>query len=112
MSSQASIASKCPFSDAAQDFQPFDTSDPFPFCRYAREQAPAFFYENLGYWVFSRHADCKTIFEDWMTFSSKNAQAPMRPFGEGCSTACCSLGMRRRPTMKIIWDRPEAATAA
>jgi pyruvate, water dikinase len=32
---------------------------------------------RFGYWIVSRHADIKAVFEDWRSFSSENAQAPM-----------------------------------
>jgi cytochrome P450 len=75
-------AKTCPFSDAARDFDPFDLTDPFPFYAYARAQAPIFYSDKLGYWVVSRHADIKAVFENWQVFSSENAQAPIRPLGE------------------------------
>ena len=75
-------AKACPFSDAASDFDPFDLTDPFPFYAFARDQAPVFYSERLGYWVVARHADIKAVFENWQVFSSANAQAPLRPLGE------------------------------
>ncbi len=75
-------ATACPFSNAADDFDPFDLTDPFPFYAFAREEAPVFYSEKLGYWVVSRHADIKAVFENWQVFSSENAQAPIRPLGE------------------------------
>lgn len=75
-------AKACPFSNAATDFDPFDLTDPFPFYAYARDEAPVFFSEKLSYWVISRHADIKAVFDNWQVFSSENAQAPIRPMGE------------------------------
>lgn len=75
-------AKACPFHNAAEDFDPFDLNDPFPFYEFAREEAPVFFSDKIGYWVVSRHADIKSVFENWQTFSSENAQAPVRPMGE------------------------------
>ena len=82
MSSSTAQAQRCPFSDASADFDPFDIADPFPFYQWARAQAPVFFSDQLGYFVVSRHADIKAVFENWRTFSSENAQAPMRPLCE------------------------------
>jgi cytochrome P450 len=82
MSSSTAQAQRCPFSDASADFDPFDIADPFPFYQWARAEAPVFFSDQLGYFVVSRHADIKAVFEDWRTFSSENAQAPMRPLCE------------------------------
>ena len=75
---------RCPFSNASDDFDPFDISDPFAFYEWSRAQAPVFFSGDIQYYVVSRHADIKAVFEDWQTFSSENAQAPLRPMcGEG-----------------------------
>jgi cytochrome P450 len=71
----------CPFTNASKDFDPFDLTDPFPFYEYARGEAPVFYSERLGYWVVSRHAEIKAVFENWQTYSSENAQAPFRPMG-------------------------------
>jgi cytochrome P450 len=95
----------CPFSDASTDFNPFDLSDPFPFYAFAREEAPVFYSERLGYWVVSRHADIKAVFDNWQVFSSKNAQAPLRPMGalgrkimsDGGFTAYSGLSARIPP---------------
>jgi len=78
----AATAKLCPFSDASVDFHPFDLADPFPFYEWARRQAPVFFSPELNYFVIARYADIKAVFDDWKTFSSENAQAPLRPIGE------------------------------
>jgi cytochrome P450 len=72
-------ASACPFSNAAEDFRPFDLKDPFPFYAYARANAPVFHLPDLGYWVVSRYDDVKSVFENWRVFSSEIAQQPVRP---------------------------------
>jgi cytochrome P450 len=82
MATSAAAAGTCPFSDASIDFHPFDLADPFPFYEWARAQAPVFFSPELNYFVVARYADIKAIFDDWKTFSSENAQAPLRPIGE------------------------------
>lgn len=96
---------RCPFSDPSKDFNPFDLSDPFPFYAYAREEAPVFYSDRLGYWVVSRHADIKAVFDNWQVFSSENAQAPLRPMGtpgrkvmqDGGFTAYSGLSARIPP---------------
>lgn len=85
-------ARACPFHNAAEDFDPFDLNDPFPFYEYAREEAPVFFSGKIGYWVVSRHADIKAVFENWQVFSSENAQAPVRPMGESGRTVMTAGG--------------------
>jgi cytochrome P450 len=67
-----------------EDFDPFDLSDPFPSYQRLRAEAPVFYDKTIGYWIVSRYADIKAVFEDWRNFSAENAQAPMRPL---CATA-------------------------
>jgi cytochrome P450 len=96
---------RCPYSDAATDFDPFEMRDPFPFYEWARAEAPVFFSEELKYFVVARHADIKAVFDDWRTFSSENAQAPLRPMcdegkrimREGGFTAYSGLSARVPP---------------
>ncbi|WP_316185407.1 MULTISPECIES: cytochrome P450 [unclassified Bradyrhizobium] len=82
MPGSAAQLARCPFGDAAKDFDPFEMRDPFPFYEWARAEAPVFFSDELNYFVVARHADIKAVFDDWRTFSSENAQAPLRPMCE------------------------------
>ena len=82
MPGSAAQLARCPYSDAAKDFDPFEMRDPFPFYEWARADAPVFFSDELKYFVVARHADIKAVFDDWRTFSSENAQAPLRPMCE------------------------------
>jgi len=105
MSTSTAEARRCPFSDASADFDPFDLRDPFPFYEWARAAAPVFFSDELKHFVVARHADIKAVFEDWRTFSSENAQAPLRPIcdeakrimREGGFTAYSGLSARVPP---------------
>jgi cytochrome P450 len=63
-------------------FDAFDLNAPHALWREFRENAPVFFDAKTGYWVVSRYEDCKKIFDDWQTYSSENAQAPMRAMCE------------------------------
>lgn len=63
-------------------FDPFDMSAPDVAWRELREQSPVSFHEQTGYWVVTRHKDIRAVFDDWETFSSDNAQAPVRPMCE------------------------------
>jgi hypothetical protein len=81
------VAGASPFRPNVTDligkaFDPFDLTDPFPFYRRARREAPIFYSPELGSWVFSRYEDIRTIFNDWKTFSSENAQSPFWPLAE------------------------------
>jgi cytochrome P450 len=82
MPDRTAVAGHCPM--RGEHFDPFDLSDPFPSYQRLRAEAPVFYDETIGYWIVSRHADIKAVFEDWRNFSSENAQAPMRPM---CETA-------------------------
>ena len=81
MTTQTAGAGKCPFSNASEDYKPFDMKNPFPFYEWVRHEAPVFFAEKLGYFVVARYDDVKSVFENWQTFSSENAQQPVRPLG-------------------------------
>lgn len=67
---------------APSDFDPFDLNTPHAQWKSFRETQPIFYHEPSGYWVVSRYEDMKEIFDDWETFSSENAQKPMRPMSE------------------------------
>ena len=63
-------------------FDPFDLTDPFPFYRRARAEAPIVYSPKVDSWVFFRYEDIKAIFNDWKAFSSENAQSPFWPLAE------------------------------
>ncbi|MFE6509147.1 cytochrome P450 [Nocardioides sp. NPDC057767] len=86
-------------------YEPFAMDDPFPSYAALRTDEPVMFDERVGYWVVSRYDDVKAVFEDWETFSSENAQAPVRERGaearrimeEGGFTAYSGLSARVPP---------------
>ena len=67
---------------SAETYNIFDLSAPHATWAQMREDQPVFHDPASGYWIVTRHADVKAVFEDWNTFSSDNAQAPMRPMCE------------------------------
>lgn len=87
-------------------FQPFAQQDPFPAYARLRESAPVAFDDRIGYWVVTRYDDIKAVFADWETFSSENAQAPVRARGpqataimtDGGFTAYSGLSARTPPS--------------
>ena len=93
---------KCPVNHG---FEPFDQADPFPSYARLRAEEPVMYDERIGYWVMTRYEDVKTVFEDWETFSSQNAQAPVREHGprtrkimeDGGFTAYSGLSARVPP---------------
>ncbi len=86
-------------------YDPFDLSAPHKKWQQFRSEAPVFFHEETGYWIVTRHEDVKQVFDDWNTFSSDNAQAPMRPMcdegkrimAEGGFTAYSGMSARVPP---------------
>lgn len=86
-------------------FNPFDLSAPHALWAELRRDQPVFRHEGTGYFIVTRHADIKAVFDDWKTFSSENAQAPMRPMcdagrkimTEGGFTAYSGLSARVPP---------------
>ncbi len=91
--------------DPVRGFDPFDLNAPHAVWNVLREERPVFFHQPTGYFVVTRHADIKAVFDDWQTFSSENAQAPMRPMcaegrrimQEGGFTAYSGLSARVPP---------------
>jgi hypothetical protein len=70
----------CPVSSIAEQFDPFDLLDPFPFYVTARREEPIFYSPELNYWVVTRYEDIRTIFRDLNTFSSEITGKPIVPF--------------------------------
>lgn len=70
---------QCP---ALADYDPFDLSDPYEHWERLRQDCPVYYHEPTGYYILSRYEDIKAVYADWETFSSENAQAPMRPMCE------------------------------
>lgn len=60
-------------------FEPFKLTSPFGAWKELREQAPVMWDDRINMFVVTRYEDVRGVFEDWETFSSKNAQQPIRP---------------------------------
>jgi cytochrome P450 len=58
----AAADGRCPM--RGEHFDPFDLRDPFPSYQRLRAEAPVFYDETIGYWIVSRHADIKAVFEE------------------------------------------------
>ncbi|CAN5250488.1 cytochrome P450 [soil metagenome] len=86
-------------------YEAFAMTNPFPAYAELREEAPVMFDERIGYFIVSRYTDIKAVFDDWQTFSSENAQAPVRGRGpqatqimnDGGFTAYSGLSARIPP---------------
>lgn len=100
--SPADTATGCP---VHHGYEPFAQNDPFPAYAALRAEEPVMFDERIGYWVVTRYDDIKAVFGDWETFSSENAQAPVRErspqakriMDEGGFTAYSGLSARVPP---------------
>ncbi|WP_167048085.1 cytochrome P450 [Salinibacterium sp. ZJ454] len=111
MSSSTETMGRCPVAHGAEapaghhGYEPFQLKDPFPAYAELRAEQPVMFDERTGLYVVSRYEDIKAVFEDWETFSSENAQAPVRERGaaakkimeDGGFTAYSGLSARRPP---------------
>jgi cytochrome P450 len=62
----------------ADQFDPFELVDPFPFYERARHEEPIFYSADLDYWVVTRYNDVKAVFRDLETFSSAISGTPVR----------------------------------
>lgn len=62
-------------------FEPFKLGNPFAAYQELREEAPVMFDDRINMFVVTRYDDVKSVFENWETFSSKDAQQPIRPLG-------------------------------
>jgi cytochrome P450 len=111
MSASAESSPSCPFGHGAEapaghhGYEPFQMRDPFPSYRELRAEQPVMYDERINYYVVTRYDDIKAVFDDWETFSSANAQAPVRERGEaakkimadGGFTAYSGLSARTPP---------------
>jgi cytochrome P450 len=92
-------------SPESHGYEPFRQRDPFGAYAALRAGAPVAYDERIDCWIVSRYDDVKAVFLDWETFSSDNAQAPVRPRGaqaarimaEGGFTAYSGLSARVPP---------------
>lgn len=107
-----SSAGTCPMGFGSGDadsphhgFEPFNMDNPFPSYKALRNEEPVMFDQRIGYWVVTKYDDIKETFDNWETFSSENAQAPVRKRGpqateimkEGGFTAYSGLSARIPP---------------
>ncbi|MGX1591280.1 cytochrome P450 [Glutamicibacter sp. NPDC055491] len=111
MTSTPAISGGCPMGFGAEapaghhGYEPFAMENPFPSYAKMRSEQPVMFDERTGLYVLTRYDDVKAVFEDWETFSSENAQAPVRKRGtqaarimdEGGFTTYSGLSARRPP---------------
>lgn len=86
MTQQQTKAGGCPFHGAgstalAERLNPFGeeyADDPYRVFAEAREESPAYYSEDLDYWILTRYDDIKWVLRDTENFSA--ALPPLQPF--------------------------------
>ena len=60
-------ASGCPVDHGTghHGYSPFEMDDPFGAYAKLRSEHPVMYDERIGYWIVSRWADVRAVFEDW-----------------------------------------------
>ncbi|MDO5744612.1 MAG: cytochrome P450, partial [Micrococcaceae bacterium] len=111
MSNSKVAVGACPMGHGAtapadhHGYEPFTMENPFPSYANLRTEQPVMYDERIGLYLISRYDDVKAVFDDWESYSSENAQAPVRSRGpqatrimeEGGFTAYSGLSARRPP---------------
>lgn len=90
MNSSVAPVAQCPAH--ATEFDPFDLADPFASYARLRAEEPIFYDPRLDYWIVSKYADIKAIFDNWAAFSSENTQRPLRPVCEAAKAVLAAGG--------------------
>lgn len=67
-------------------------NDPYPTYQRLREEAPAYFNENLKFWALSRHEDVAAAFKNWKLYSNKDGVA-LEALPQGVGKVMSILGM-------------------
>lgn len=101
-SAETAKSSGCPVNHG---YEPFKQKNPFSSYAELRREEPVMFDERINHWVVTRYDDVKNVFDNWETFSSENAQAPVRErsaetkriMAEGGFTAYSGLSARTPP---------------
>lgn len=73
-------------------YDPFNLNAPHQTWAQFRAEQPVFYHEATNYWIVTRYDDVKAVFDDYKTFSSENAQAPIRPLGEAAKAVIAKGG--------------------
>ncbi len=83
-------------------FSPEFLADPYPTFRDLVDSQPVFWSDDLGYWVVSRHADCRRVLREYDTFSAANALAPLVPPCPAAGAALAEGQFRSIPTLTNV----------
>ena len=91
--------------ELASRFDPFRDpylADPYPFFAEARAAAPVFFSPELGYWIVTRYADVRRVFQAPRMFSAANALSPIKPVCPAAQTVLNQGGFSADPVLTNV----------
>lgn len=103
---------KCPFAhgdSAADSFDPFSLDyqiNPGDHAKWARENEPIFYSEDLGYWVVTRYEDVQEVFRDNLTYSPSVALEKITPLTDEAKHILAEHDFALRRTL-VNEDEPE-----
>lgn len=109
-----SSTGKCPFgfgsgSRATDSFDPFSLDyqlNPGEHAKWARENEPIFYSEDLGYWVVTRYADVQEVFRDNITYSPSEALEKITPLTDEAKQILADHDFALRRTL-VNEDEPD-----
>lgn len=116
--SEMPTSGKCPFSStagaieansAADYFDPFSLDyqlNPGEHAKWARENEPIFFSEDLGYWVITRYEDVQEVFRDNVSFSPSVALEKITPLTDDAKRILAEHDFALRRTL-VNEDEPD-----
>ncbi|MDE0284514.1 MAG: cytochrome P450 [Gammaproteobacteria bacterium] len=81
-------------------------SDPYPFFKLLRQDAPVFYAADIDHWVVSRYEDVKQVLRDHENYSAQNTIAPIHPLCAAARQALQDGGWNMVPALGNA-DRPE-----
>jgi hypothetical protein len=92
-------AAQCPVTHIGDNYRPFDHEGTYEIFAQARATEPVFYSPELDAWVLTRRADVLAVFKDTETFSSSNANTPIRPLPPNVVATLAAHGFGREPIM-------------
>ncbi|MDB5669696.1 MAG: cytochrome [Alphaproteobacteria bacterium] len=87
----------CPVTHGFTPFEGDYVSNPYPFFKQLREEAPVAYSPEYDLFLVTRFEDIVSVFKNRETFSSANASAPFSPICEAAQ-AILSANFKRKPT--------------
>jgi cytochrome P450 len=78
--------------------------DPFPVYRRLRDEAPAYFNEQRGFWALSRYDDVRAATNDWRTFTSSEG-ITLEPLRKGTEPHIIEMDPPRHTQLRALVNR-------